>query len=417
MTARQALKRVIQRSERTPPLGYRGAATMLELARHGPRPLASTRPAPDAPLHISAVIPSFRRGSGGHAIIVHLLENLRARGHRVSIYLEDSEGRHAAEPQAVTKRSFREFFGAEAIELQCDFDRWQGADVVLATGWQTVARALLLDGASARAYLVQDHEPDFYGVSVEALWAAQTYRQGLHCIAGSPWLAGVLRERYGAHASHYDMGVDQAVYGPGPGPGVAGAAGDLAPERMDDSRRDEDGSRRDDLVVFYARAITARRAVPLGLMALAELGMRRAGVEIALYGENRELDVPFAHRNLGVLSASELAALYREATVGLVLSLTNPSLAGIEMMACGLPCVELASESMLGSFGVDGPLLLAEPEPLALCTAIEQLLDDPSQRMRASRAGIELTAPRTWAAAADQVERGLRLAVSASVHS
>ena len=46
----------------------------------------------------------------------------------------------------------------------------------------------------------------------------------------------------------------------------------------------------------------------------------------------------------------------REATVGVVLSLTNPSLVGLEMMACGLPCVELASESMLATFGTDGPL-------------------------------------------------------------
>ena len=75
----------------------------------------------------------------------------------------------------------------------------------------------------------------------------------------------------------------------------------------------------------------------------------------------------FPHRNAGVLDGPRLAALYGEATVGMVLSLTNPSLVGLEMMACGLPCVELASESMLASFGRDGPLALAEPNPLALC--------------------------------------------------
>jgi glycosyltransferase involved in cell wall biosynthesis len=250
----------------------------------------------------------------------------------------------------------------------------------------------LLDGACARAYLVQDHEPDFYGASAEAIWAAQTYRQGLHCIAGSAWLAEVLRQRYGASATHYEMGVNPAVYSP---------PSDASLER-------EPG-----LVIFYARAVTPRRAVPLGLMALAELARRRSDVEIALYGEGA-LALPFAHTNLGVLDTPQLVALYRRASVGLVLSLTNPSLAGIEMMACGLPCVELASESMVASFGRDGPLVLAEPDPLALCAAMEALLDDPDRRARASSAGIELTAARTWASAAADVERGLRTALASA---
>jgi glycosyltransferase involved in cell wall biosynthesis len=391
VSLRQALQRVAGRDTPAPPFGFHGADALLELARNGQAPLAAGGPAPDAPIHIATVIPSFRRGSGGHAIIVHLLEELRTRGHRISVHLEDCEGRHAAEPTAVTKRAFRDFFGAEQIELECDFDSCNGADVVLATGWQTVARVLLLNGVRARAYLVQDHEPDFYGASAEALWATQTYRQGLHCIAGSAWLAGVLRNRYGATATHYEMGVNPAVYSP--------------PANVSNER--EPG-----LVIFYARAVTPRRAVPLGLMALAELARRRGNVEIALYGESQPLPVPFAHTNLGVLDTPQLAALYRRATVGLVLSLTNPSLAGIEMMASGLPCVEVASEPMVASFGFDGPLVLAEPDPMALCDALETLLDDPARRAQASADGVQLTATRTWAAAATDVERGLRAALA-----
>jgi O-antigen biosynthesis protein len=360
---------------------------LLELARLGPEPLAPGRPDPNRALSIAAVIPSFRRGSGGHATIVRLMRGLRDRGHSVSLWLEDCEGRHAHERAVVTERSFEEFFAADGIGLQTDIASWRGADVLLATGWQTVARTLRLPDAHARAYLVQDHEPDFYGASAEALWAAQTYRQGLHCIAASPWLAALLRSRYGASATHFDLAADHTVYRP-------------APIR-----------RREDLVVFYARAATPRRAVPLGLAALAELAARRPALEIALYGEAQALDVPFAHRNLGVLDEPGLATLYAQATVGMALSLTNPSLIGLEMMACGLPCVEVASASMLASFG-DGPLALAEPEPLALCAALERLLDDRATREQASRAGIELMAERTWARATEQVEQGLRVAAT-----
>lgn len=364
-------------------------AALAELARVGAAELVPEPPAQKGPLRIATIVPSFRRGSGGHMTIANLMRELRSLGHDVSLWLEDCEGRHAREAEAVTRSSFAEFFGVGGMQLQASYEAWRGADVVLATGWQTVARALLLEGVGARAYLVQDHEPDFYPASAERLFAEETYRQGLHCIAASEWLAELLRTRYGASASHFDLAVDQGIYRPGV------------------------QERREDLVVFYARAVTPRRAVPLGLLALAELARRRPEIEIALFGEDRPLDVPFKHTNLGVLPAGELARLYRQATVGMVFSLTNPSLIGLEMMACGLPCVEVASDSMVATFGKDGPLELVETKPLSVCGALERLLNDHAVHERASRAGVELMAGRIWPRAAERVEPGLRAAVHA----
>jgi glycosyltransferase involved in cell wall biosynthesis len=362
---------------------------MLELARNGPAPLRAGPPSDERSPHVACIIPSFRRGSGGHATIVHLLLGLKARGVPVSVWLEDCEDRHADERPAATARSFAEFFGAADLELHSGFDSWAGADIVLATGWQTVPRALLLGEVCARSYLVQDHEPDFYAVSSEALWARDTYRQGLHCVAASPWLAELLSRRYEAQADHFDLAVDHSVYHPHEIP------------------------RRDDLVVFYARTSTPRRAVGLGLLALAELARRRPGVEIALFGEDRSPGVPFEHTWLGILPAERLAELYSQATVGMVLSLTNPSLVNLEMMACGLPCVELASEPMFSSFSGAGPLRMVRPEPLALCDAIETFLDEPQRRSRISEDGLELTAQRTWERASGQVYRSLLSALAA----
>jgi glycosyltransferase involved in cell wall biosynthesis len=364
-------------------------ATFAELARGGPAELVSARARDGGPLRIATIVPSFRRGSGGHMTIVNLLRELQALGHEVSLWLEDCEGRHAREPAEVTRRSFAEFFGAHGLPLHSDYGGWEGADIVMATGWQTVARSLLLPGVSGRAYLVQDHEPDFYPASAERLFAEETYRQGLHCIAASEWLAQLLRRRYRASASHFDLAVDHEVY------------------RADaETRREGPGGK--GLVVFYARAVTPRRAVPLGLMALAELAQRRPDVEIALFGEDRPLDVPFAHSNLGVLPARELAALYRQATMGMVFSLTNPSLIGLEMMACGLPCVELASKAMVATFGEDGPLVLTAGEPAALRGAIERLLEDAGLRLQLAAAGSALVNRRTWRRAAGQLQGALR---------
>ncbi len=366
-------------------------------------------------LSIATLIPSFRRGSGGHATIVRVLEGLRARGHEVSVWLEDHEARHARERASVTKGSFGKFFAAEWLPLHTDLREWRGADVVLATGWQTVARALELTNTRARAYLVQDHEPDFYAISAERMWAADTYRQGLHCIAASPWLAELLRTCYGAVATHFDLAVDHAIYHPREATQQVRRWSWEGGSRRKEGGRGGGGGVRGDrqLVTFYARAVTPRRAVPLGLAALGELSRRRPDVEIDLYGEDRPLNVSFSHTNSGVLDGRGLAELYARSTLGIVFSLTNPSLICLEMMASGLPCVELASESMLASFGADGPLTLVEPDPLALCGAVERLLEDSERRATVSRAGIELMAGRTWERAAQQVEEGLRRALDA----
>jgi O-antigen biosynthesis protein len=345
----------------------------------------------DAPsLRVAAVVPSFRRGSGGHATIANLLRGLDAAGHRASVWVLDDEGRHAAESPAETAALFADFFGPLAGPVRVGFGGWEGADVAMATGWQTVAQVLRLPGASARAYLVQDHEPEFYPTSAEREWAAWTYRQGLHCIAASPWLADLVRTRYGSGATSFDLGIDHARY------------------------RAAAVQRRADRVLFYARAVTPRRAVPLGLLALQELHRRRPQIEIALFGEARPIAALFPYRPLGVLEAGDLARAYSEATVGLVLSLTNPSLIPQEMLACGLPCVDMASESMLATYGADGPATLAAPEPIALCEAIEALLDDPTRRARQAADGVRWAAGRTWPAAAAQVEAGLRAALRAA---
>jgi hypothetical protein len=81
------------------------------------------------------------------------------------------------------------------------------------------------------------------------------------------------------------------------------------------------------------------------------------------------------------------------------------------MLACGLPCVEISSESMLATYGTDGPATLARPEPIALCEAIEALLDDADRRARLSADGLRWAAARTWPAATAQVEAGLRAAM------
>lgn len=49
----------------------------------------------------------------------------------------------------------------------------------------------------------------------------------------------------------------------------------------------------------------------------------------------------------------DLADLYRNATLGIVFSTTNPSLVPYEMMACGCPVADLDANNALAKYGDD----------------------------------------------------------------
>ena len=86
--------------------------------------------------------------------------------------------------------------------------------------------------------------------------------------------------------------------------------------------------------------------------------------------------------------------------------MTNYSLIPQEMLACGLPCVDLAGFSAETVFGADGPVELAPFDPVALADALERLLDDEALWQRRSDEGRAFVADRTWDRAAEQLEDG-----------
>jgi glycosyltransferase involved in cell wall biosynthesis len=357
--------------------------------REGPAPLCApvSGMADRARLRIAMIIPPFSRGSGGHNTLFQIFSRLERKGHVCSVWLHDYQRNPRELWPAQLRQDIIDFFAPISAPVFCGFDDWHGADVVVATGWQTVHPALRLDRCFARAYIVNDHEPDFYAVSTEQRLAGDTYRHGLHCIAASPWLRDSLIAEYGASADAFELGVDHATYLPRP------------------------TQRRRDTVIYYARHETPRRAVPVGLLALSELHRRRPDVRIVLFGTLDAVATTFPYEHLGILTPAQLSWLYSESTVGLCLSLTNFSLMPKEMIACGLPCVELAGVSAESIFGEDGPIELTPLDPAAIADALERLLDDRSRWERRSRDGIALVASHTWERATDEVEAGLRHAL------
>jgi hypothetical protein len=358
--------------------------------RDGAVPLEPPPPgrADGTPLHIAFAILPFGYGSGGHEVVFRLAEHLEAAGHTVSLWLDDPFGATAGTPASALLRRIDEDFGVRLrAPLHLGFGDWFGADVAVATGWQTVWPLLRLPATHARAYLVNDDEPAFYPRSIESRLAGETYQQDVYCVAGTRWMIDLLRERDGARGGWFDYAVAPA-YRPRP------------------------VQRRNDTVVLYARTVTHRRAVGLAVMAIEDLVVRRGrALRVLMFGDEYPMPVPFDYEFLGLVRAERLAWAYSEATVGVALSLTNASLVPQDMMACGLPCVELAGGASQATYGDDTGVVFAPFDPVAMADVIERLLDDPAGRDRRRAAGLAFAAERTWARAGAQVETHLRAAV------
>lgn len=336
-------------------------------------------------LHLAFIIPPFRIGSGGHMSIFRLIEFLESQGHVCTIWVDDPL-HPPGDAAAVMRRTIVDHFRPIKAPVFRGLGAWYGADVAVATAWTTVDPVLRLPKCAARTYLVHDDEREFFAASAERIFAENTFGHGLHAICSSPWLADLARER-GATADLFDFGVEHDIYTP--------SGGRRIPNR----------------IAFYARHETARRGVALGVLALEQVLQRRPETEVVSFGTHFPPKFTHPTKSIGVASPAELAELYSTSALGLCLSLTNYSLIPKEMLACGLPCVDLPHPSATSVFGEPGPVVFADQRPHAIADAVVALLDDDARRAALGDAGAQFVAGLTWELAGAQVEHGMRNAL------
>jgi glycosyltransferase involved in cell wall biosynthesis len=329
-------------------------------------------------------VPPWGVGSGGHAVIFRLIGELERRGHRCAIFVFDPLLQNPHQGHMLRKQ-IREYFTPVEAQVFRGLDDFESADVAIATNWWTAYPVRDLAGCREKVYFVQDHEPQFVPTSAETLWAEETYRMGYRAVAYTPWLAGLLRDRYGLEVEEIVCGTDTDTYTYG------------GPEEREPG-----------LIVVYARRETPRRAVELAFAGLASLFERRSGQRVVLYGSSLPITAPFPADNIGVMPPQKLAALYRRASAGLVLSMTNLSLVTQEMMASGLPVVELDGENVISVLGETGELaMLAEPRPDAIADALASVLDDPDAAAAMASRASAFVESRTWERAGGELEQAL----------
>lgn len=339
-------------------------------------------------MELNWVIPDFAPGMGGPAAIFRMIGLLEQFGHANTIWIRG--GTRYGSGEKAREAICEHFTPIEARVriLGNNTDEISG-DAVIATHCWTAYPVRAVTKVRERFYLIQDFEPWFNPMGADYLLAEATYRFGFSCITSSKWLQDLMRSRYGAKAERFVYAYDPAVY-----------------------FEDPKVARAENRIAFYSRSTTPRRAVQLGLLALEILSKRGKQFTVDFFGGNvGQVSVPYEYVDHGVLNETQLAWLYRGATVGVVLSSTNYSLIPHEMMACGLPVVDLYADGTASEFPLDA-IALSEPTPQAIADSIERLLTDRALRERQTARAKSYISQLSWEAGARQIERALIKGIS-----
>lgn len=306
-------------------------------------------------------------GSGGLRTIFQLIGLVEAAGHPVTVVLDAG----LAIPDNEVRGQISGYFGtAYQGELVFGFDAAVPCDLAIATSWRSAYAVARNAAARRKAYLVQDLESLFHPMGADYLFAENSYAFGLTPITIGRWLAHILEQRYGSRSHAVDFCADTRVYRP-----LEGIARDPR------------------AIAFVHQPEKPRRCAPLGLAALALVKQARPDTVVHLYGSAASQAVGFPHVDHGLLSVADCNALYNGCAVGLCLSSSNPSRIPFEMLAAGLPVVDLRRDNNLHDYA-ENAVALAAQRPEAIAAALLALLDDPDRLAAMSQSGLAFMAGR-----------------------
>ncbi|MGF6160671.1 glycosyltransferase involved in cell wall biosynthesis [Ensifer sp. KUDG1] len=336
-------------------------------------------------LRIAWVIPDFLPGAGGHMTIFRIASYLERFGHDVQ-FLVQNPTIHKTELDVLEaiNTHFQPFQGK--VQLFTGVAPDVVGDALIATDRFTCYPVEAMRGFTRKFYFVQDFEPAFYPAGAEALLTEATYHFDFDCLCAGDWLHRRMSEGFGRWSMSWPLAYDRQIYSLGA----------------------SDQARHKSRIAVYARYVTPRRAVELAFLALEVLHQRGVSFEVDFFGwQLGKLNVPFPYRDHGVLSGDELATLYREATVGVVFSATNHSLVNKEMMACGLPVIDLDLDTVRSIFPQE-VMTFAKPTADGIADALERLLSDPRERQRLQEQALSYVQELSWEKSARMIEAAIQ---------
>lgn len=308
---------------------------------------------------IAWVIPHPGKGSGGHRTIIQNVNALIKAGYECDIYVEED---YLSTDEIIADKidSYYEVCAANVyvgIVFRCEYD------LVFATGWTTIDFVKNLD-CPKKAYFIQDYEPWFLPMGDNYIKTENSYRLGYSPITIGKWLSHKMINEYNLDSQYFDFCADLNVY------------------------KELKNIKKENAICYIFQPEKPRRCDEIGLKALKIVKELKPETKIYLYGSDSKKIVDFEVEKLGIIPIEKCNELYNKCKLGLCISASNPSRIPFEMMAAGLPVVEIYKENNLYDFP-EGGVRLAEPSPEAIATAIIDLLDDEKTLKEMSKVGKE----------------------------
>jgi hypothetical protein len=308
---------------------------------------------------IGVVIPELVAGGGGHRKILRFCHDWARLGHDIHIYVDTQN--HPAKVQDFIRRHYFDFpFKAHVFKGLTN-----PHDAYICTHWSTAYSLRNFEPKERMFYFVQDFEPMFEPVNTNFVKALGTYGLGFHIVCYGEWVARRLRREFGIDPKVIPFSLDRSAY---------------VPATSETKSID---------VLFFARPSQPRRCFELGAEALRLAFRANNSLRIGLYGERDYGEMGFAFHNFGLLTdIRELSKLYRRSRAGMCFSTTNPSLVGYEMLASGLPLIDIRLPGSDINFNGDAFVHYAEPNPDSIAAAVHEALIPGSQRDRRIQDGL-----------------------------
>lgn len=305
------------------------------------------------------VLPSLIEGSGGHRTILQNVQYLIRKGYECDVYVEDKgEVKNSEE----LRRQAETLFGKHDCRFILGYDIQGEYDIIFATAWFTAKVVRDCNSKAVKAYFIQDFEALFNPMGDGYILACNSYGYGLKPVTIGRWLSHKMQTEYRTPSRYFDFCADRRIYRPLP------------------------DAKREHAICFVYQPDKPRRCSVLGIEALGIVKFLRPDVKIYLYGSNIKGNVWFEHENLGIIPLEKCNALYNKCEVGLCISSSNPSRIPFEMMAAGLPVVDLYMENNFYDMPNEG-VRLAHTTPESIAQALIEILDHPEKAAEMSEAG------------------------------
>lgn len=308
---------------------------------------------------IAWIVPWFSKGSGGHRTIFTNINRLVDHGYKCDMYVQSLKKEYPNQIYNRIVEDYGEFKG----DVFTGYQLAKKYDMVIATGWDTAETVFKTD-CDKKMYFIQDFEPWFFPMSSEYMMAEQTYTYGLQGVTIGKWLSSKIGNNYPTPTTYFNFCADLKKY-----------------HKLKDTKKEK-------AVCLIFQPGKPRRCDRMALRALQIVQKIDPEIKIYLYGSSRRKVHNLKATHLGTITEEECNKLYNRCSVGLCMSASNPSRIPFEMMAAGLPVVELYHENNLYDLPEDG-CLLSEPNPEAIATAILKIFSDEKLQKSMGDAGFK----------------------------